>query len=112
MIRAHGTARGEQKAAELDRGHAENETAFLKAMRELFNGSANVVYTSHTGLDWHGNAYTNYTAYHRSPKNPGKVQESHYYIKHGNIYALSDAQHDSPEAAYKYGVVSGAYIIR
>ena len=93
----------------------QNEKAFAAAFQALQNGKISVFYTQETSTNKRsGNRYTTTTAYHRSPRKPGYIQESHFYTVNGNpeIIALSDQQHKTAQDAIKHGYKSGCYIIK
>lgn len=114
-IRTHRNKYGAKWAKIYDTQNAENRAAFIKAFKALQAGTISIIYTSHSSRNTaHGDYYRNYTVYHRSPKNPGMIQESHYFTRGTNpeIIACYDCQHATAADAIREGIKSGAYIIK
>lgn len=113
VIRGHGTKYGEKYDRIYNEQDTENRAAFTKAFLALQNGEINVFYTSQSQRNTtHGDYYRNFIVYHRSPKNPGMIQESHYFTRGENpeIIACYDCQHATAADAIREGIKSGAYI--
>lgn len=80
------------------------------AFTALQAGSINIFYTQHTSNNRSGQPYTSVTAYHRSPKKAGFIQESHYHIIDGEILPDYDIQHENLKSVLDEGIKSGCYL--
>lgn len=112
-IRTHGNKYGAKYEYIYNQQDNENRAAFTAAFLALQAGKINLFYTSQSNRNTaHGDYYRNYTVYHRSPKNPGMIQESRYFTRGTNpeIIACYDCQHATAADAIREGIKSGAYI--
>ena len=114
-IRTHDMKHGAKWERIYNNQDIENKAAFTKAFLALQAGKIDLFYTSQSQRNTaHGDYYRNYVVYHRSPKNPGMIQESHYFTRGNNpeIIACYDCQHATVADAIREGIKSGAYITK
>ena len=114
-IRTHGTKYGHKWEQIYNTQDLQNKAAFMKAFKALQAGEINAFYTSYSQRNTaHGDYYRNYVVYHRSPKQDGYIQESHYFTRGNNpeIIACYDCQHANAADAIREGIKSGAYITK
>ena len=113
MMRSFKTKYFDKYDQENERRHEEREKIFSNYFYQLQSGAINLFYTVSTQKRSNGETVRTFTAYHRSPKQPGKIQESFYYTVGNNpeIIALSDQQYTSAAEAIKDGIKAGAYIV-
>ena len=115
LIRGHGTKYGEKYEQIYNTQDNENRAAFTKAFQMLKAGKIDLFYTSYSQQNTtRGEYYRNFIVYHRSPKNAGMIQESHYFTRGTNpeIIACYDCQHATAADAIREGIKSGAYITK
>lgn len=114
LIRGHGTPYGEKWERIHDARDLENRAAFTGAFQALKAGKIDLFYTSYSQQTRSGEYIRNYVVYHRSPKNAGMIQESHYFTRGNNpdVIACYDCQHATAADALREGVKSGAYITK
>lgn len=113
-MRTYGNKYGQKYEKIYDTQEAENEAAFCKAFQALQAGEISIFYTCQSCQNNTGNYYRTFTAYHRSPKQPGYIQESCYFTR-GNdpeIIAQYDIQHATAADAIREGIKAGAYITK
>ena len=115
FMRTYGNKYGQKYEKIYDTQEAENEAAFCKAFQSLQAGEISLFYTCYSQRNTtHGDYYRNFVVYHRSPKRPGMIQESHYFTRGNNpdIIAQYDIQHATAADAIREGIKPGAYITK